>query len=48
MDAKVGRSSGIPLDPSLDTGRDEEKNLKSWRKRLIRIQDTVTRIEQEQ
>ena len=48
MEATVGGSGGIPPDPSLETGRDEEKNLKSWRKRIIRIQETGTRLEQEQ
>ena len=48
MDATVGDSCGIPPDPSLETGRDKEKNLKRWRKRFIRIQETGTRLEQEQ
>ena len=47
MEATVGGCSGIPPDPCLETGRDEGKNLKSWRKRLIRIQETGTRLEQE-
>ena len=48
MEATVGDSGGIPPDPSLETGRDKEKNLKSWRKRFKRIQETGTRLEQEQ
>ena len=31
MEATVGGSSGIPLDPSLETGRDEEEKLNKWR-----------------
>ena len=46
MEATVGGSGGIPLDPSLETGRDEEKNLKKWRQRFIRIQETGMRLEQ--
>ena len=37
MEATVGGSGGIPLDPSLETGRDEEKNLKKLRLRFIQI-----------
>ena len=48
MDPTVGGSIGIPPDPSLETGRNKEKNLKSWRKMIIRIQETGTRLEQEQ
>ena len=48
MEATVGGSGGIPLDPSLETGRDKEKNLKKWRQRFIRIQETGTRLEQAQ
>ena len=40
MDATIGGSGGIKPDPSLETGRDGEKNLKSWRKKIIRIQET--------
>ena len=40
MEATVGGRGGIPLDLSLETGRDKEKNLKSWRKRFLRIQET--------
>ena len=40
MEATVGGSGGIPLDPSLDTGRREEKNLV--------LQETGIRLEQEQ
>ena len=48
MEATVGSSIGIPLDPSLETGRDEEKNLKKLRRRFFRIQETRTRLEQAQ
>ena len=48
MEATVGGSSGIPLDPSLETGREEEKNLKKLRRRFVRIQETGTRLEQVQ
>ena len=48
MDATIGDSCGIKPDPSLETGRDGEKNLKSWWKKIIRIQETGTRLEQEQ
>ena len=48
MEATVGGSGGIPLDPSLETGRDKEKNLKRWRHRFVRIQETGRRLEQEQ
>ena len=48
MEATVGGSSGIPLDSSLETGRDEEKNLKKLRRRFVRIQETGTRLEQAQ
>ena len=48
MKATVGESCGIPLDPSLEKGKKEEKNLKKWRQRFIRIQKTGTRLEQAQ
>ena len=48
MEATVGGSGGIPLDPSLETGRDEEKNLKKWRQRFVQTQETGTRLEQVQ
>ena len=48
MEATVGGSGEIPSDPSQETGSDKEKNLKRWRKRFIRIQETGTRLEQEQ
>ena len=35
MEATVGGSGGIPLDPSLETGRDEEKNLEKQRLRYM-------------
>ena len=37
MDATTGGSSGIPPDPSLQTGRDEEERLNEWRLRLRTI-----------
>ena len=48
MEATVGGRGGIPLDPSLETGRGEEKNLKRWRLKYPWIQETRTRQEQEQ
>ena len=50
MEATLGGSGGIKPDPSLETGWGGEKNLKYWRKRerIIRIQETGTRLEQEQ
>ena len=47
MYATTGGSGGIPPNPSLETGRNGEKNLKSWRKKIIRIQETGTSLEQE-
>ena len=44
----VGGSGGIPPDPSLKTGRDKEKNLKKWRQRFLKIQETGTKLEQAQ
>ena len=41
-------SGGIPLDPSLETGRGEEKNLKKWRLEFLWLQETGMRLEQEQ
>ena len=48
MEATVGGNGGIPLDPGLETGRGEEKNLKRWRLKYLWIQETRTRQEQEQ
>ena len=48
MEATVGGSGGIPLDPSLETGRGEEKNLEIWRLKFLVLQETGTRLEQEQ
>ena len=48
MEAIDGDSCGIPLDPSLETGRGKEKNLKKWRLEFLRLQETGTRLEQEQ
>ena len=31
MDGTVGGSGGIPSDPSLEIGKDEEEKLKRWR-----------------
>ena len=39
MEATVGGSGGIPLDPSLETGRDEEKNLEYRRLRYMLMQE---------
>ena len=44
----VGGSGGIPPDPSLETGRDKEKNLKKWRQRFLKIKETGTKLEQAQ
>ena len=33
-------------DPSLETGREEKKNLKKWRQSILLIQETGTKIEQ--
>ena len=48
MEATVGGSGGIPLDSSLETGRGEEKNLEIWRLNFLILQETGTRVEQEQ
>ena len=48
MKSMVGGSCGIPPEPSLETGREEEKNLKELRQRFIRIRETGTRLEQAQ
>ena len=48
MEATVGGSGGIPLDPSLETGKGKEENLERWRLRYLWIQGTGTRQEQEQ
>ena len=48
MEATVGGSGGIPLDPSLETGKGEEKNLERWRLKYMWIHGTGTRQEQEQ
>ena len=45
MEATVGGSGGIPLDPSLETGRDEEEKLKRWRLKFQTIQETGTALE---
>ena len=37
MDTTTGGSRGIPPDPSLQTGRDEEERLNEWRLRLRTI-----------
>ena len=49
MEATTGGSGGIPLNLSLEAGWNEEKNLKYTRKRerIIRIQESGTRLEQE-
>ena len=49
MYATTGGSGGIPSNSSLETGWDEEKKLKYTRKRerIIRIQESGTRLEQE-
>ena len=39
MEATVGGSGGIPLDPSLETGRDKEKNLEKRRLRYMWMQE---------
>ena len=46
MDATTGGSSGIPPDPSLQTGRDEEERLNEWRLRLRTIREAGTALEQ--
>ena len=48
MEATVGGSTGIPLDPTLETGKGKEKNLERWRLKYLCIQGTDTRQEQEQ
>ena len=48
MEATVGGRGGIPLDPSLETGKGEEENLEGWRLRYLWIQRTGTRQDQEQ
>ena len=50
MYATTGGSGGIPSNSSLEAGWDEEKKLKYTRKRerIIRIQESGTRLEQEQ
>ena len=47
MEASVVGSCWIKPKPSLETGRGEEKNLKKWRKDLIKEQETGMRLEQE-
>ena len=49
MYATTGGSGGIPSNSSLEAGWDEEKKLKyaRKRKRIIRIQESGTRLEQE-
>ena len=36
MEATAGGSGGIPLDPSLETGRDKEEKLNKWRLKFER------------
>ena len=48
MKATVAGSSGIPLDPSLETVSGEEKNLEIWRLKFLVLQETGTRLEQEE
>ena len=48
MEATVGGSGGILLNPSLETGKGEEENLERWTLRYLWIQGTGTRQEQEQ
>ena len=48
MEATDGGSGGIPLDPSLETGRGKENNLKKWKLEFLWLQETGTRLEQEQ
>ena len=48
MEATVGGSVGIPVDPSLQTGKDKEKNLKKLRRRFIQVRETGARLEQAQ
>ena len=45
MEATFGCSGGIPPDPSLETGRDEEKNLEKWRLKFLIIEEKGTAIE---
>ena len=40
MTVTFGGSSGIKRDPSLETRRGEEKNLKEWRLEFLEIQKT--------
>ena len=46
MDTRAGGSGGIPLDPSLVTGRDKEKNLEKWRLKFLIIPEKGTVKEQ--
>ena len=46
MDTTAGGSGGIPQDPSLETGRDEEERLNEWRLKLWTILETGTALEQ--
>ena len=46
MEATIGGRGGIPPDPSLETGRDEEKNLEKWRLKFLIILEKGTTIEQ--
>ena len=39
MEATVGDSCGIPLDPSLETGKGEEEDLERRRLRYLWIQE---------
>ena len=46
MYATTGGSGGIPTDPSLQTGKDEEERLKEGRLRLSTVPETETTLEQ--
>ena len=48
IEATVVGSSGIPPNPSLETGRGKEKNLEKWRLQFLVLQETGTRLEKEQ
>ena len=43
MEATVGGSCRISLDPSLETGKGEEKNLEKRRLKFLGLQETGTR-----
>ena len=44
MESTVGGSGGISLDPSLETEREEEKNLETWRLKFLVLQEMGTRL----